>query len=86
MDQSVILICILTAQLPFIIGEEHRKRIMQSASTKWREFKSRLTSKYIIPYLDSPEKLKFPPNDYPFIPPDHWTIFVKSRTTPEFLV
>ncbi|KAL6218726.1 hypothetical protein ACLB2K_011935 [Fragaria x ananassa] len=59
---------------------------MQSASTKWREFKSHLTSKYIIPYLDSLEKLKFPPNDYPFIPPDHWTIFVKSRTTPEFLI
>ncbi|PRQ48416.1 hypothetical protein RchiOBHm_Chr2g0110491 [Rosa chinensis] len=60
--------------------------VMDSAASKWREFKSRLTSNYIIPYLNDPEALKYPPDDYPFINVDHWTAFVKSRTTPAFLV
>ncbi|KAM5580900.1 hypothetical protein ABKV19_010223 [Rosa sericea] len=72
-------------QIPFFLGPENKKMVMESATTKWREFKSRLTSNYIVPYVDDPEALKYPPDDYPFINADHWTQFVKSRTTPSFL-
>ncbi|XP_004292346.1 PREDICTED: uncharacterized protein LOC101299265 [Fragaria vesca subsp. vesca] len=58
---------------------------MQSAAARWREFKSRLTKVYIVPYLDQPEMLKYPPQDYKFINADHWTQFVTERTKPAFL-
>ncbi|KAM5552517.1 hypothetical protein ABKV19_027060, partial [Rosa sericea] len=63
-------------------GEEKNK-IWQRV--QWRQFKSLLTSKYIIPYLDDHEALRYPPDDYPFILADHWTEFVKMRTKPSFL-
>ncbi|KAL6579050.1 hypothetical protein OROMI_009266 [Orobanche minor] len=59
--------------------------VLKSASTKWREFKSRLTSLYIVPYLNEPEKMKYPPKDYKFINQDHWTQFVAYRSSPSFL-
>ncbi|KAL6557357.1 hypothetical protein OROMI_017707 [Orobanche minor] len=59
--------------------------VLKSASTKWREFKSRLTSLYIVPYLNEPEKMKYPPKDYKFISQDHWTQFVAYRSSPSFL-
>ena len=60
--------------------------MIKSAGVEWREFKSRLTCQYVLPYIDDPESLKFPPDDYRFITPDVWKDFVKSRLTPEFLV
>ncbi|XP_040372966.1 uncharacterized protein LOC121052304 [Rosa chinensis] len=72
-------------QVPFLIGPEAKKLVLESAATKWRQFKSLLTSKYIIPYLDDHEALRYPPDDYPFILADHWTEFVKMRTKASFL-
>lgn len=60
--------------------------VLQSAGAKWREFKSRLTNRYIFPYKDDPESLQFPPDDYRFINVDDWTIFVAQRTTDAFMV
>ena len=60
--------------------------MLESAAARWREFKSRLTTNYIIPYLDQPELLKFPPDDYRFINVDHWSAFVAERSSPQFLV
>ncbi|PRQ42883.1 hypothetical protein RchiOBHm_Chr3g0462471 [Rosa chinensis] len=74
---------VLTA---FILGPEHRKMVLQSAGAKWREFKSRLTTVYVLPYVDDPEMLQFPPDDYRFITVDEWTAFVTERTKPAFLV
>ncbi|KAL6134529.1 hypothetical protein ACLB2K_066760 [Fragaria x ananassa] len=58
---------------------------MQSAAARWREFKSRLIKVYIVPYLDQPEMLKYPPQDYKFINADHWMQFMTERTKPSFL-
>ncbi|KAL6189020.1 hypothetical protein ACLB2K_040410 [Fragaria x ananassa] len=46
---------------------------MQSVAARWRELKSLLTNVYIVPYLDQPEMLKYPSQDYKFINADHWT-------------
>ena len=59
---------------------------MKSACQKWREFKSRLTTKYVLPYRDQPELLASPPADYSFIEKAHWDIFVADRLSPDFLV
>ena len=59
---------------------------MKSACQKWREFKSRLTTKYVLPYRDQPELLASPPVDYSFIEKAHWDIFVADRLSPDFLV
>ncbi|XP_062014987.1 uncharacterized protein LOC133731628 [Rosa rugosa] len=59
--------------------------VLKSAGTKWREFKSRLTTLYVLPYLDAPESLQFPPDDYRFITVDDWNVFVKERTSDSFL-
>ncbi|KAM5549788.1 hypothetical protein ABKV19_000950 [Rosa sericea] len=72
-------------QIPFLIGPEHKKLVLESAARKWRQFKCLLTSKYVIPYLDDHEALRYPPDDYPFINADHWTEFVNMRTKPSFL-
>ncbi|KAL6223405.1 hypothetical protein ACLB2K_006792 [Fragaria x ananassa] len=69
----------------FDLEPSERKMVIKSAGVKWREFKSRLTCQYVLPYIDDPESLKFPPDDYRFITPDVWKDFVKSRLTPEFL-
>ncbi|KAL6133033.1 hypothetical protein ACLB2K_065270 [Fragaria x ananassa] len=58
---------------------------MQSAAARWREFKSHLKKVYIVPYLEQPEMLKYPPQDYKFINADHWTQFMTERTKPTFL-
>ena len=52
----------------------------------WRNFKTTLTSKYILPHKDQPELLKHPPEGYDFIKQEHWDAFVRSRLSEEFLV
>lgn len=59
---------------------------MKSAGKKWREFKCKLTTYYILPHKNQPELLKFPPADYSFIEKAHWDIFVADRLTDEFAV
>ncbi|TYK01536.1 hypothetical protein E5676_scaffold451G001020 [Cucumis melo var. makuwa] len=50
------------------------------------QFKYRLTTTYVLPFLDDVEKLKFPPNEYSFIDQQHWTEFVASRLKKDFKV
>ena len=72
--------------MAYIVPPSARKLVLQSACQKWREFKSRLTTEYIIPNKDQLELLKFPPADYSFIEKAHWDIFLSGRLTDEFLV
>jgi hypothetical protein len=55
----------------FVVPPEARKIVIASAAQKWREFKSRLTTLYIIPHKDEPDLLEFPPEDYKFIEKTH---------------
>lgn len=56
---------------------------MISANAKWREFKTKLTSKYVFGRLGSPD-LNIPPSKYPFIKSIDWSAFVISRMTDDF--
>ena len=60
--------------------------MLKSACQKWREFKSRLTTNYILPFREQPELLAHPPADYTFIEKPHWDIFVADRLSKDFLV
>lgn len=72
--------------MAFVVPSTARKMVRNSACSKWREFKSRLTTKYVLPYRDQPEMLKFPPADYTFIEKSHWDMFVADRLGAEFEV
>ncbi|TXG57295.1 hypothetical protein EZV62_018608 [Acer yangbiense] len=69
----------------FEIEECQKKKILSSAATKWRAFKTFLTKKYIIPHIGCPERFKDPPEDYNFIELSDWQQFVKYRVSEEFL-
>ncbi|KAA0067188.1 uncharacterized protein E5676_scaffold1567G00520 [Cucumis melo var. makuwa] len=46
--------------------------------------KYRLTTTYVLPFLDDLEKLKFSRNEYSFIEQQHWIEFVASRLKEDF--
>ncbi|KAL6226022.1 hypothetical protein ACLB2K_004869 [Fragaria x ananassa] len=71
-------------QEAYVIPQQCRRFVLKSASTKWREFKSTLTTHYIMPFKDSPEKLENPPDDYRCIPKLHWSLFVEDKISEEF--
>ncbi|XP_040367479.1 uncharacterized protein LOC112180552 [Rosa chinensis] len=68
----------------FVVPKELKKMVISSAATKWREFKSKLTNMYIIPYMDEPELLENPPDDYRSITKDTWHQFVADRLSATF--
>ncbi|KAL6176096.1 hypothetical protein ACLB2K_052732 [Fragaria x ananassa] len=72
------------AQKAFVVPKKLRKSVIASATTKWRDFKSRLTSKYIMRYMNDVDLLEFPPDDYRFITKDVWQDFVAYRLSAGF--
>uniref|UniRef100_A0A9I9E723 Serine/threonine-protein kinase nek2 n=1 Tax=Cucumis melo TaxID=3656 RepID=A0A9I9E723_CUCME len=68
----------------FVVDSRSKKTIIQNAGVCFRQFKYRLTTTYVLPFLDDVEKLKFPPNEYSFIDQQHWTEFVASRLKEHF--
>ncbi|KAL0558738.1 hypothetical protein IC582_003320 [Cucumis melo] len=65
----------------FVVDPRSKKSILQNASVCFRNFKSSLTTKHVLPYKKDLEKLKDPPTEYSFIDREHWNIFVASRLT-----
>lgn len=63
-----------------------RKMVLKSVCQKWREFKSRLTTEYILPYRDQLELLESPPADYSYIEKAHWDMFISDHLSIEFIV
>ncbi|TYK04227.1 uncharacterized protein E5676_scaffold24967G00360 [Cucumis melo var. makuwa] len=68
----------------FVVDPRSKKTIIQNAGVCFRQFKYRLTTTYVLPFLDDVEKLKFLPNEYSFIDQQHWIEFVASRLKEEF--
>ncbi|KAL4025551.1 hypothetical protein IC575_013953 [Cucumis melo] len=68
----------------FVVDPRSKKSILQNASVCFRNFKSSLTTKHVLPYKKDLEKLKDPPTEYSFIDREHWNRFVTSRLTEQF--
>ncbi|KAA0061183.1 transposase [Cucumis melo var. makuwa] len=68
----------------FVVDPRSKKTIIQNVGVCFRQFKYRLTTTYVLPFLDDVEKLKFSPNEYSFIDQQHWTEFVASRLKEDF--
>lgn len=73
-------------QAGFVIDAGSKKSILQAAGNSFRQFKSRLTTHFIIPFKDQPHRLENPPDTYSHIESHHWRQFVKSRLSEEFEV
>ncbi|KAK2652250.1 hypothetical protein Ddye_012106 [Dipteronia dyeriana] len=73
------------AKLYFKLEEWSKKQILSSTSSKWRCFKSHLTSTYIVPFKDKPEVLKHPPSMYDFVEQKHWEAFVRIRLSEQWM-
>ncbi|KAK9939172.1 hypothetical protein M0R45_015879 [Rubus argutus] len=65
-----------SVELAFVLGPERKKMVLASAACKWREFKSRLMSQYILPFKDDVELLQTPPEEYNFIELADWKSFI----------
>ncbi|XP_040374987.1 uncharacterized protein LOC112200371 [Rosa chinensis] len=59
--------------------------VLASAGTKWRQFKTDLTNKHVLPYLGKRKKLRKPPKGYEFVGLLPWREFVKQRSTEQWL-
>ncbi|KAA0036820.1 putative serine/threonine-protein kinase nek2 [Cucumis melo var. makuwa] len=68
----------------FVVDHRSKKTIIRNAGVCFCQFKYRLTTTYVLPFLDDVEKLKFSPNEYSFIDQQHWTEFVASRLKEDF--
>ncbi|VFQ79326.1 unnamed protein product [Cuscuta campestris] len=71
--------------LGFDLPPSAQKLVLQSVNSMWKQFKSTLTCKYILPFRDEPERLRTPLEDFSFLEKNHWDIFVADRLSPEFL-
>ncbi|XP_075504231.1 uncharacterized protein LOC142541628 [Primulina tabacum] len=67
----------------FELAPESEYAVMNSASQKWRDFKNKLTSRFVWPNKDNPEKLISPPSQYQ-LPLADWKAFVDARLDPSW--
>ncbi|KAL4022843.1 hypothetical protein IC575_016589 [Cucumis melo] len=69
----------------FIVDGRSKKVIMKTAGVSFRQFKSWLTTQYIIPFMDELQLLIDPPSLYAhIIDKPVWQEFVRSRMSSEF--
>lgn len=57
-----------------------------SAGAKWRQFKSKLTSDYVMPFIGQKKKLAKPPKKYAYVGKEAWKRFVAIRSTDDWKV
>ncbi|KAL0536443.1 hypothetical protein IC582_025392 [Cucumis melo] len=71
----------------FVVDVRSKKAIMKTAGVSFRQFKSWLTTQYIIPFMDEPQLLIDPPSLYAhIIDKPVWQEFVRSRMSSEFQI
>ncbi|KAA0032194.1 transposase [Cucumis melo var. makuwa] len=69
----------------FVIDGRSKKAIMKTTGVSFRQFKSWLTTQYIIPFMDEPQLLIDPHSLYAhIIDKPVWQEFVRSRMSLEF--
>ncbi|KAL5564981.1 hypothetical protein UlMin_028145 [Ulmus minor] len=60
-------------------------RVLSSAAAKWKQFKSWLSTRHIIPFKNNPEMLRNPPSVYNFITQKEWEGFVALKLSAKYL-
>ncbi|XP_020418024.1 uncharacterized protein LOC18780761 [Prunus persica] len=63
-------------EMAYVVGQGGKKMVLLSAAKKWKDFKSTLTKKFILPFTNDKDKLKEPPKLYNFIKKSQWDAFV----------
>ncbi|KAL5547397.1 hypothetical protein UlMin_007084 [Ulmus minor] len=69
----------------FYVDRRAKKRVLSSAAAKWKQFKSRLSTRHIIPFKNNLEMLRKPPSVYNFITQKEWEGFVALRLSAKYL-
>ncbi|KAG6518850.1 hypothetical protein ZIOFF_022331 [Zingiber officinale] len=69
----------------FELAPQSETAVMNSTSQKWRDFKNKLTRRFVWPNKGNPEKLSSPPSQYQ-IPKAIWKAFVDERLHPSWEV
>lgn len=70
----------------FKVKARSRDYILKSAGVKWRQFKTSLTRKYVLPFVGQKKKLNRPPKEYEFVGKSAWKKFVAQRIDPNWKV
>lgn len=60
--------------------------ILMSAGAKWRQFKSKLTCDYVMPFIGQKKKLAKPPRKYAYVGKEAWKRFVAIRSSDDWKV
>ncbi|KAA0043051.1 hypothetical protein E6C27_scaffold75G001380 [Cucumis melo var. makuwa] len=69
----------------FVVDGRSKKAIIKTAGVSFRQFKSWLTTQYIVPFMDEPQLLIDSPSLYAhIIDKPVWQEFVRSRMSSEF--
>ncbi|KAL8147496.1 hypothetical protein AgCh_004988 [Apium graveolens] len=69
----------------FKVAPESEAMVLKSAGEKWRQCKTDLTTKHVMPYAEKKKKLKRPPKNYRFVGQEAWTRFIAQRTCDKWL-
>ncbi|KAL5579155.1 hypothetical protein UlMin_011597 [Ulmus minor] len=69
----------------FDVDPRAKKMVLSSAAAKRKQFKSRLSTRHIIPFKNNPEMLRKPPSIYNFITQKEWEGFVALRLSAKYL-
>lgn len=69
----------------FKLPHQSKRMVLTSAGTKWRQLKTMLTRKYVLPNLGRKKKLRKPPKQYNYVGLEPWNAFVRERKKPEWL-
>ncbi|XP_042432737.1 uncharacterized protein LOC122019324 [Zingiber officinale] len=73
-----------SVNLTYDVPPSWKKGCLNSASNKWRQFKSHLTQTFISKKLDKLEELDEPPSGYG-LARDDWISFVRTRMSDDFI-
>ncbi|KAG6527954.1 hypothetical protein ZIOFF_010089 [Zingiber officinale] len=69
----------------FELAPQSETAVMNSISQKWQDFKNKLTSRFVWPNKDNPEKLSSSPSQYQILKAV-WKAFVDERLHPSWEV